>query len=129
MELAQLEERYRRFIALMETGAAAIEQEDVEAVETVAQDSAVLLRELETAWGEVERLSHQAGLPQDEAALTRLDLLMREALGRSDRNQRRVEQWVGQTQASLRAIAKGSAALAGYGGLGRQGESLMNTQA
>lgn len=129
MELSQLEERYRRFIALMETGAAAIEHEDVEAVETVAQDSAVLLRELEAAWGEVERLSRQAGLPHDEAAATRLDLLIREALGRSDRNQRRIEQWVGQTQASLRAIAKGSAALAGYGGLGRQGDSWVSAEA
>ncbi|TAJ30692.1 MAG: hypothetical protein EPO64_03015 [Nitrospirae bacterium] len=126
MELSQLEERYRRFIALMETGAAAIEQEDVEAVETVAQDSAVLLRELEAVWGEV---TPRTGSAEDEAALVRLGQVMREALGRSDRNQRRIEQWVGQTQASLGAIAKGSAALAGYGGLGRQGDSSMSAQA
>ncbi len=109
----------------MERGAESIERQDLLALEDIAQESAVLLAQIRTAWCDVEA---DPSLLGSEAGIERLRLLMQEGLGRSEQNQSRMAQWTEQTQESLRTTMKGSAAMAGYAGLACQEKGLVNAQ-
>lgn len=124
MTFALLEERCRRFIELMHEGSLAIDQHDVEAVERVSLASEALLAQIEQGWylvlGDSER---------PEGDLEGLRQLMREALDRSQENQRRLAWWTEQTRDSLRTVRHGETALMGYAGSPAMGSGYLSATA
>ena len=116
MARQRLEERYRQFAALMDRGAAAVEEEDVDALEAVSRESSLLLGEIQSAWQDVEAEVRAAAPAEGTASLAALAPLMRLALERVQENHARIAAWKDLTQASLCAAVKGGAAVTGYGG-------------
>ena len=125
MDLELLLDHYQRYLVLMDRGAQAVERQDLLTLEDLAQESAVLLAQIRLAWSEVEE--NPSRLEGNER-VERLRRMMEEALARSEQNQRLVARWMEETQESLRTAMKGSTAMAGYAGLVRQGERLVNAQ-
>jgi len=128
MELAPLEDRCRQCIALMDQGMTAIEQEDVAAIEAIAQASTLLVEGLGQAWDAVQRHVAQGGLTGQEAEVERLRCLMQEALTRSDRNQALMVSWMEQIRHSLGAVAQGSTAMAGYAQAAQRADSVLHAE-
>lgn len=124
----QLESPYRRYLDLLDRGAKAIEQEDLEALEAVAAASALVLAEMRDVLADLEAQAVTGGLAGEEAALESLGLLMRDAINRSERNQERIAAWKAQTQEWLCTAKAGSVAMAGYAGVALHAQGMMHTQ-
>jgi hypothetical protein len=125
MELERLMDLYQRYCFLMERSVQAIERRDLLTLEDIAQESAVLLAEIRVAWYEVEA---DPSLLGNEVMIERLRRLMQDGLAGSERNQERMGRWLEQTGESLQTAMQGSAAMAGYAGLGRQEQGLLNAK-
>jgi len=125
MELERLLDLYQRYCFLMERSVQAIERRDLLTLEDIAQESAVLLAEIRVAWYEAEA---DPSLLGSEAMIGRLHRVMQDGLTWSERNQEGVSRWLEQTGALLQTAMQGSAAMAGYAGLGRQEQGLLNAK-
>jgi hypothetical protein len=125
MELERLLDLYQRYCSLMERSAQAIDRQDLRTLEDIAQESAALLAEIRIVWYRVEV---NPSLLQRGAMVERLRRLMQDGLTWSERNQERVSRWLEQTGESLQTAMQGSAAMAGYGALGRQAQGLLNAK-
>ncbi len=124
----QLEIPYRHYLDLLDRGAKAIEQEDLEALEAVAAASASVLAEMRAALAELEAQAVSGGLAGEEAALEALGLLMQDAINRSEQNQERIAVWKAQTQEWLCTAKAGSVAMAGYAGVALHVQGGMHAQ-
>lgn len=123
-----LEIPYRRYLDLLDRGAKAIEQEDIEELEAVATDSAAALVEMRAALADLEAQALAGGLIGGEALLESLGLLMRDAISRSEQNQEKIAVWKAQTQTSLCAARTGSVAMAGYASVALHLQSSIHTR-
>jgi hypothetical protein len=110
----KLASRYHDFSALMDRGSLAIEAEDLEALEAVARESARLLEEMHETWAEAAEAAGQDPAVST-AELESLRAVMQEALHRSQDNQDRIAAWKEETGGTLRTVAQGARATAGYG--------------
>nr|MBI3614276.1 hypothetical protein [Nitrospirota bacterium] len=128
MQAQQLETPYRRYLELMDRGTQAIEEEDLDALEAVATASAPVLTEMRAVLADLEAQAITGGLAGEEAALESLGLLMRDAIGRSERNQEKMAAWQAQTQEWLCTAKTGSVAMAGYAGVALHAQGGMHTQ-
>lgn len=128
MHSHQCDRPYRRYLDLMDRGAAAIEREDLAELEAVTTDSASALAEMRAVLTDLEARAATGGLAGEETMLESLGLLMRDAIRRSERNQEKISAWKAQTQASLCIARAGSVAMAGYAGMAQHGEGLVNAQ-
>jgi hypothetical protein len=128
MHAQQLETPYRRYLDLMDRGAAAIEREDLAELEAVAADSASVLAEMRAVLADLEAQAVTGGLAGEEAALASLDLLMRDAIRRSERNQEKISAWKAQTQEWLCTAKAGSVAMAGYAGVALHAQGLVHAR-
>lgn len=125
--LASLEEQYRRLICIMEAGSAALERQDIPAVEACSRSSEQLVAHIAT-------LFHQAlaeeGRNANEAAWTQLIHVIHDAQECSEQNRQRMSEWIGHIQESLLTLNRGSAAITGYTGFGSPGsEKLLSARA
>lgn len=114
MSMHRLASGYQAFGLLMDRGQAAIEAEDVEALEAVSLESARVLEEMQEVWTAAAEAA--GGDPSvDAAALESLRAVMQEALRRSQDNHTRIAAWQERTRCSLQTVARGARATAGYG--------------
>lgn len=128
MHAQRLETPCRRYLDLMDRGAAAIEREDLAELEAVAADSALALAEMRAALEDLEAQAVMGGLAGEEAALASLGLLMRDAIRRSERNQEKIAAWKAQTQEWLCTAKAGSVAMAGYASVALHAQGVVHAR-